>query len=301
MDAYDVISDLRVWIVCALILSLALEPVDIPSSELIVVALMVQMTLSMDGLRLAKEDVLEHRNGMILSMFLCYVVNALVTLGIGALFIPEFGSMWGGWVLLASMPCAISVVTAAVLMKGNLNIAVVAVASTYVGGIALAPLISYTLLGDAVNPLEILKYIVLFIVVPVILTFPLRRLHLSSRLKVPIIDFMMGIMLFLSVNANRGYLFSYPDVALIVIGAVILRLLLLILISKLLMRKLNVKRDSVPVYHVLCVWKNTGLSVSMCMILLADTPESVIPCFVCMIIESLWFSIYTRKPAAATA
>jgi len=108
-------------------------------------------------------------------------------------------------------------------------------------------------------------------------------------------------MLFLSVNANRGYLFSYPDVALIVIGAVILRLLLLILISKLLMRKLNVKRDSVPVYHVLCVWKNTGLSVSMCMILLADTPESVIPCFVCMIIESLWFSIYTRKPAAATA
>ncbi|MBR4216727.1 MAG: hypothetical protein IKR87_03235, partial [Candidatus Methanomethylophilaceae archaeon] len=165
MDAYDVISDLRVWIVCALILSLALEPVDIPSSELIVVALMIQMTLSMDGLRLAKEDVLEHRNGMILSMLLCYVVNALVTLGIGALFIPEFSSMWGGWVLLASMPCAISVVTAAVLMKGNLNIAVVAVASTYVGGIALAPLISYTLLGDAVNPLEILKYIVLFIVV----------------------------------------------------------------------------------------------------------------------------------------
>ena len=41
MDAYDVISDLRVWIVCALILSLALEPVDIPSSELIVVALMI--------------------------------------------------------------------------------------------------------------------------------------------------------------------------------------------------------------------------------------------------------------------
>ncbi len=301
MDAYGVISDLRIWMVCALALSLALDTVDIPSSDLIVIALMIQMTLSMDGLRFTKEDIVEHKSGILLSMVLCYVVNTLITLAVGALFIHDYEAMWYGWVLLASMPCAISVVTAAVLMKGNLNIAVVAVASTYVSGIALAPLISFTLLGDAVNPLEILKYIVLFIVVPLILTIPLRRLHLTSRMKVPIIDMMMAIMLFLSVNTNRGYLISYPDVFLIVVGAVVLRLLLLIGASKIIMKKLNVDRDSVPVYHVLCVWKNTGLSVSMCMILLAGTPESVIPCFVCMIIESLWFSIYTRKPNTAKA
>ncbi len=301
MDAYAVVSDLRVWMVCALVVSLGLETVDIPSSELIVVALMIQMTLSMDGLRFSKDDILENKRGILLSMVLCYVVNTIITLAVGALFIPDHKAMWYGWVLLASMPCAISVVTAAVLMKGNLNIAVVAVASTYVSGIVLAPLISFTLLGDAVNPLEILKYIVLFIVVPLLITIPLRRLHLSSRLKVPIIDMMMAIMLFLSVNTNRGYLISYPDVFLIVVGAVVLRLVLLIAASKAIARKLKMEKDSVPVYHVLCVWKNTGLSVSMCMILLAGTPESVIPCFVCMIIESLWFSIYTRKPADATA
>ena len=296
MDAYGVISDLRVWIVCALALSLVLDTVDIPSSELIVVALMIQMTLSMDGLRFSKDDISEQRNGMLFSMLLCYGVNTLITLAIGALFIPFYTPMWYGWVLLASMPCAISVVTAAVLMRGDLKVAVVAVASTYVAGILVAPLVSFTLIGDAVNPLEILKYIVLFIVVPAIITVPLRRLRLSSRMKVPVIDLMMAIMLFLSVNANRGYLVSYPDVFLVVIAAVILRLVALIAVSRIIMRRLRVRRGSVPVYHVLCVWKNTGLSVSMCMILLSGTPESVIPCFVCMIVESLWFSIYTKRP-----
>ncbi|MBR4227435.1 MAG: hypothetical protein IKR86_11920 [Candidatus Methanomethylophilaceae archaeon] len=296
MDAYGVISDLRVWIVCALALSLVLDTVDIPSSELIVVALMIQMTLSMDGLRFSKDDISEQRNGMLFSMLLCYGVNTLITLAIGAMFIPFYAPMWYGWVLLASMPCAISVVTAAVLMRGDLNVAVVAVASTYVAGILVAPLVSFTLIGDAVNPLEILKYIVLFIVVPAIITIPLRRLRLSSRMKVPVIDLMMAIMLFLSVNANHGYLVSYPDVFLVVIAAVILRLVALIAVSRIIMRRLRVRRGSVPVYHVLCVWKNTGLSVSMCMILLSGTPESVIPCFVCMIVESLWFSIYTKRP-----
>ena len=296
MDANGVISDLRVWIVCALALSLVLDTVDIPSSELIVVALMIQMTLSMDGLRFSKDDISEQRNGMLFSMLLCYGVNTLITLAIGAMFIPFYAPMWYGWVLLASMPCAISVVTAAVLMRGDLNVAVVAVASTYVAGILVAPLVSFTLIGDAVNPLEILKYIVLFIVVPAIITIPLRRLRLSSRMKVPVIDLMMAIMLFLSVNANRGYLVSYPDVFLVVIAAVILRLVALIAVSRIIMRRLRVRRGSVPVYHVLCVWKNTGLSVSMCMILLSGTPESVIPCFVCMIVESLWFSIYTKRP-----
>ena len=296
MEAYDVVSDLRVWIAGALALSLLLDTVDLPSSELIVVALMVQMALSMDGLKLSKDDISEHRHGILLSVLLCYVVNTLVTLAVGALFIPDHAAMWHGWVLLASMPCAISVVTAAVLMKGSVNVAVVAVASTYVAGIALAPLISFALLGDAVDPLEILKYIVLFIVVPAVVTVPLRRLRLSARLKVPVIDLMMAVMLFLSVNANRGYLISYPDMFLLVVVAVLARLAALILVSRTILKKTGADKRSAPVYHVLCVWKNTGLSVSMCMILLSGTPESVIPCFVCMMVESLWFSIYTKKP-----
>ena len=298
MDAFGVVSDLRVWTVGALALGLLIGETDIPSSELIIIALMIQMTLSLDGLRFSAEDIREGGREFLLSMLLCYGVNTAVTIGIGLLFAGNNPEIWHGWTLLASMPCAISVVTAAVLMKGNIKTAVSAVAATYAAGIVLTPLISFAMLGDAVNPLEILKYIVLFIAVPVIVSIPLRKLNLSRKLKIPFIDLMMGIMLFLSVSANREYLFSYPELAVAVVAAGAFRLLLLIGISRFLMGKLNVDSASKPVFHVLCVWKNTGLSVSMCMVLLANTPESVIPCFICMIMESLWFSMYTRRSAS---
>ncbi len=298
MDASGIASDLRVWTVGALALGLLIGRTDIPSSELIIVVLMIQMTLSLDGLRFSAEDIRDGGREFLLSMLLCYGVNTSATVGIGLLFAGDNPEIWHGWALLASMPCAISVVTAAVLMKGNIRAAVSAVAATYAAGLALTPLISFALLGDAVNPMEILKYIVLFIAVPVIVSIPLRKLRLPRNLKIPLIDMMMGIMLFLSVSANRDYLVSYPGLALAVIAAVAGRLLLLIAVSRFLMKKLRVDPASRPVFHVLCVWKNTGLSVSMCMVLLADTPESVIPCFICMILESLWFSVYTRGSAS---
>ena len=293
------ISDLRVWIAGALVLSLLLDTLDLPSSELIVVALMVQMTLSMDGLSISKEMLSEGRREMLHSVLLCYGVNTGITLVVGSLFLAtDHEAMWAGWVLLASMPCAISVVTAAILTRGDLNAAVVAVASTYVSGIALAPAISFALIGNAVSPLEILKYIVLFIAVPALLTIPLRRLRLDRKVKVPIINMMMAIMLFLSVSSNRDFMLSYPLTIAVVLVAASMRLLALAAVSRWMNRRLKTDRGSVPVYHVLCVWKNTGLSVSMCM-LLAGTPESVIPCFVCMIVESLWFSMYTSKKSSA--
>ncbi len=299
MDASDVFYDLRVWILGALALSLLVGEVDIPSSELIIVALMVQMTLSMDGLSISKEMLSENRRGMLLSVLLCYGVNAGITLAVGALFLMAgHEAMWEGWVLLAAMPCAISVVTAAILTKGDLNIAVVAVTSTYVSGIALAPAMSFFLIGSAVSPLEILKYIVLFIAVPAALTIPLRRLRLDRRVKVPVINLMMALLLFLSVSPNRDYMVAYPTTVAIVLVAAGARLLALAALSRWMNKRLRTGRRSVPVYHVLCVWKNTGLSVSMCMLLLSGAPESVIPCFVCMMVESLWFSMYTRRHSA---
>ena len=302
VNASDLFYDLRAWIFCALALSLLTGTLDVPSSELIVVALMVQMTLSMDGLSISKEALSEGRREMLHSVVLCYVVNTGVTLAVGAAFmLSGYETMWRGWVLLASMPCAISVVTAAILTRGDLNAAVIAVTSTYVSGIVLAPLISFVLIGNAVDPLEILKYIVLFIVIPAALTIPLKRLRLGRSLKVPVINLMMALMLFLSVNSNREYMLTYPEMILIVLVAAGARLLALSLISSWMNRRLNTDRRSVPVLHVLCIWKNTGLSVSMCMLLLSGAPESVIPCFTCMIVESLWFSMYTERESKRQA
>ena len=149
------------------------------------------------------------------------------------------------------------------------------------------------LLGDAVDPLEILRYIALFIVIPVILSRPLKYLHLTRNMKVPVINFMMALMVFLSVNANHSYIMDNVSFVLTVAVVVIARIAVLHLVTRFIVKRIGFGRDTTIVYLVIGVWKNTGLSVSMAMILLA--PEAVIPCFLSMIFESLWFSIVTRQ------
>ena len=292
MRATDLLMDLRFWVILAIALSLLMEPLDIDSSTLIVIALMIQMTLSLDGLTISREDFAEHGGGAVMSVLLCYVLNTAITLLFGLIYIESNPDIWHGWVMLASMPCAISVVTAAILVRGNVGAAVMGVTATYAAGIVLTPLVSFMLLGDAVNPLEILKYIVLFIIIPVVVSRPLKYLQLSRTAKVPVINVMMALMVFFSVNSNHAYIMDNVSFVLSIAAVVIVRIAVLHLVTRYVVRSIGFGKDTYTVYLVMGVWKNTGLSVSMAMILLA--PESVIPCFLAIIFETLWFSIVTR-------
>ena len=291
----DTLMDLRIWVISAIVISLLIDTVDVPSSTLIIVVLMVQMTLSMDGLKLSLKDIKENNRDAIISVLMTYVLNTLVTLFIGALFLPVNEAIWYGWVMLASMPCAIAVVMAAVITKENLNVSFVGVTATYVVGIVVTPLLSFALIGDAVNPLEILKYLILFIVIPLILSRPLERFNLPRTVKVPIINLMMFIMIFLSVNSNRGFLIDDVTFAGLILIVAIFRVVMLSVLSHFALKAVKVPNDRRTTMMVMGVWKNTGLSVSMSMLLLASTPESVIPCFMSMMVECIWFSIITRR------
>ncbi|MBR1973490.1 MAG: hypothetical protein IKA33_02305 [Candidatus Methanomethylophilaceae archaeon] len=295
MKLMDALMDLRIWVISAIVISLLIDTVDVPSSTLIIVVLMVQMTLSMDGLKLSLKDIKENNRDAIISVLMTYVLNTLVTLAIGALFLPVNEAIWYGWVMLASMPCAIAVVMAAVITKEDLNVSFVGVTATYVVGIVVTPLLSFELLGDAVNPLEILKYLILFIVIPLILSRPLERFNLPRTVKVPIINLMMFIMIFLSVNSNRGFLIDDVTFAGLILIVAIFRVVTLSVLSHFALKAVKVPNDRRTTMMVMGVWKNTGLSVSMSMLLLASTPESVIPCFMSMMVECIWFSIITRR------
>lgn len=294
MGVSEAVTDLRLWIAASLALSLSIPRLDIPSSDLIVIALMVQMTLSMDGLKLSLSNLRDNRKGAALSILLCYVLNTSVTLAAGLLFMGSNDDIWYGWVMLASMPCAIAVVTAAVLMSCSVESAVVAVSATYLSGLALTPVLSFALIGDAVNPLEILRYILLFIAVPVLLSRPLGLLHLKKGAKVVVINMMMGAMVFLSVNSNADFIMGSPGLVATVLGVVVARVLLLHAIMRIVTTRMDLPEDSRGIFLVLGVWKNTGLSVSMSMILLASA-SSAIPCFLSLIVETMWFSIVTRR------
>ena len=300
MDALKLLMDLRLWIAVAIVISFTVPSLDLPFSTFIIIVLIVQMTLSMHGLRLSLQDLRDNKKGSLVSIALCYGINTVTTILIGLMFFDSQKEVWYGWVMLASMPCAIAVVTAATLMKERIETAVLAVTATYLAGIVLTPLLSFALIGDAVDPLKILEYILLFIILPVIFSRLLAHVKLKREVKVPVINFTMAVMVFCSVNSNRATLEGDPTLVLLVLAAVILRVLVLNGIMWMLISKTSFAGGSEGTYQVLGVWKNTGLSVSMSMIILEAMPAAVIPCFISLIVETLWFSLYTHKRGAGS-
>ena len=121
MDASKLLMDLRLWIALAIVVSFVVPVLDLPFSTFIIFVLIIQMTLSMDGLRLSLGDMKENKKGYVVSIALCYGINTVTTLLIGLMFFPEHKEIWYGWVMLASMPCAIAVVTAATLMRERIE------------------------------------------------------------------------------------------------------------------------------------------------------------------------------------
>jgi len=151
------------------------------------------------------------------------------------------------------------------------------------------PAMTLLFTGGAVNPLQVLKYVVLFIAVPLAATYPLGRLRLDRNVKIVGINMMMFTMVALAVGFNRESFFSEPLLVLGIAAASFVRIFLLSLAMFRLMRKARVDRDRAVVYLGMAVWKNSGLAATLCILLLAATPAALLPCVVSLLMETVWF------------
>lgn len=294
MEVSRIINDLRIWVAAAVVLGFVIGPNDLPASSIIVVSLMIQMIVSVDGIKFRADGFSKYRRVCWTSILLSFGFNTAVTLAAGSLFINDNQAMWYGWVMLAVMPCAVSTISTALIKNENLEVSVIAVSAVYVSAIVLTPLLSHFLMGEAVRAMEILMYIVLFIFIPLIVSIPLRRLKLTRNSKLPVINLLLFIVIFLSISRNRDYIFDSTELIVIVIAVAAARIVVLHFGSALIIKKLNIGEDSRTVMLVLSVWKNTGLSISMCMALLPGMEIAVIPCIISLILEDIWFSIVTK-------
>lgn len=291
MDAKKVAMDLKVWLLIAVIAGLLIEPLKLDVSVLLIVLLMIQMTLSMDGMIYKRESLLKKSN-LINAVMTCYVINTVITLLVGSVFLWNNEDVWYGFAMIAAMPCAVAVITGTVLKRNDINDGVAAVTYTYLIALFLSPIISYLTIGNAVNPFEILKYIILFIVVPIVVTRFTTKLGISREVKVPLINLCMALIMFLCINRARTAIVNDPAITGMIVLVLVVRILVLHIATYLYIRNTNVPKENETTFHTMGVWKNTGLSVSMC-ILLIPTPISAVPGVITIMIENIWFSIVT--------
>lgn len=293
MAVVDVLGDLRVWIAFGFIAGLATGPVVDQASTVMIIVLILQMTVSFQGLSFVKSDAYEHKKPMMWGLACCFLVNSGITILLGSFFISVSTALWYGWVMLAAVPSAVSVVSASLYLKGNTKATVLMTGAIYFSALLLTPLISWIFIGSAISPLEILKYIILFIAVPMIGSRILKRFSLPVKGRIIFINMMMAALLFLALGSNRDYIVSQTDMIFWIVLVCVIRTFVLGTLLTYLLKRKGVNRDMGMIYVLFSVWKNSGMATSLSMVLLTGMAEAAVPGAVSLVLESVWFSIYT--------
>lgn len=294
MNAAEIFGDVKIWVFLGLILGLLLGFEHPDTSTILMAVLMIQMTFSLEGLKFSARELNRCSKGALVSLLLCFILNTGLCIVTGLFFMGST-DLWYGWVMLASTPCAISVMVCALVMGGDARMTAIAVAVIYVAALALTPCISLVFLGEAADPLLVLRYIVLFIAVPFILRIPLSKLHPPVSVKKGVINVMMMLLVLIGVGSNRDYMLSQPDVVLWIILACVIRTFCVHVPLMIVMRRSGVPREDAMVYGPMAVWKNSGMSVAMVMAMFgALHPGAVLPCVISLSVECVWFACATR-------
>lgn len=293
MTVVDLLSDLRIWIVLGFIAGLAVGPVGSHASTIMIIVLILQMTVSFEGLSFVRSDASKYGKPIMLGLVCCFLVNSSITILLGSLFISVSTALWYGWVILAAVPSAVSVVSASLYIRGNTKATVLMTGAIYLAALILTPLISWIFIGSAVSPLEILKYILLFIVIPLAASQLLKRFSFPVKGRIVFINITLATLLFLALGSNRDYILSQTDMVFWIILVCVIRTFVLGTLMTFLLKRRGTDRDMGMIYVLFSVWKNSGMATSLSMVLFTGMVEAAVPGAVSLVIESIWFSTFT--------
>ena len=234
----------------------------------------------------------ENRKGVIFSLILCFVLNSGITLLTGLLFIDD-EALWYGWVMLASVPCAISVMTTAFYLKGDMKLSMLAFSSIYIVALVITPVLTHILMGEAASWLKILEYVLLFVIIPVLIDIPLNRITIPPMVKTMTMNIILLCMVFISVGFRRDYIIDNPDVALWLLAANMIRIFVPCFVLLFILKKLGCKKDRGVVYCAMATWRNSGLATTLCIVMFSTTfPNALLPAVLSLMVENLWFVIF---------
>ena len=287
MNAMTILLNVRYWILAAIVIGFIVGDIGGDNDAiLLIIFLMIMMCFSLTKLRFVKEDLAHYRKYVVLSVFLCSFVATLITLGVGLMYPKE---MWNGWVILACVPCAISVVSGTMFMKGDGKLIMISLSVIYFLAIILTPLFSYMLIGNAIDPMEIVKYVLLFVLIPLIVSVPLRKVGVPENANTIIINFTFFMFALIAIGRSRDFFFDDIVLALSVIGATAIRIAVVHLVFEYSMRHAGMPRENRIPYSLLLIWRNSGLALAMVLLLFPGENMALAPASISMIFEQFYF------------
>jgi BASS family bile acid:Na+ symporter len=268
-------------------------------SHLIMPALALTMVISTMEIG---NDIFRRPRELLLPAFIGVLMNYIllggIILALGAILLND-EKLWAGAILLAAVPPAVAVIPFSGFLKGNESLSLVGTIGGYLGGLAVMPLVAFSLLAPgALNPFRLLIVVLELIILPLAISRIMIWRGWSSRIapwKGEITNWSFFVIMYALVGLNSAVFLSLQPILLpVAIIAFSTNFILGVLIDQ-LGRFFKIAAPTRTSLVLLGTLKNQGMAGGLALTLFGK--EAAILAAVCtasMILYIIWLDMLQK-------
>lgn len=150
---------------------------------------------------------------ILISLLLNYAVLTFTLIGLASLLIRDY-ELWVGFVILAAVPPAVSVIPFTYRLEGDVDFSLIGTVASYLAALFITPLISIAFVGtNLIQPGRLLMTLGELIAIPFGVAYLLRRTGVASKLgkyRGTIINWGFFVVVYTIVGLNQGAFLAQP-------------------------------------------------------------------------------------------
>ena len=287
MRPRDFLGNNAYMMITALAIALALggfpEAYPKMNKDVTMGALMVMMSFSLCTMTFKGLDLRDHARSVRTAFLLSFLLSTVTTIVMAFLF---EGDVRSGWVLVAAVPSAVSVIPFTLVLGGDLEGTMVSSAVLYLAALVLTPLLTLVMIGHAVSVITLLWYVGMLLVIPIVVSRGLRRVEIDPYWRSIVINIAFSVLVIAVAGSNRGVFLSEPALLVALIVVALVRTFVIGMVwDRYAIRRSVPRTERVP-QVLFATHKNTGMAAALAIALIGEA--AAMPATVCMTVDIAW-------------
>jgi bile acid:Na+ symporter, BASS family len=260
------------------------------NSNIAMLSLIVMMCLSLTSLSLRGLKLRDHAVPIRNAFLLSFVLSTGTTIALSYLF---QGDIRDGWIILAAVPSAVSIVPFTYILRGDLDATLVSSAMLYLFALAATPFITLVFLGTSVDLMTLLSYIGYLILLPLVVSRFLRQVDIRPVQKSMAINVAFFVLIIAIAGPNRNVFFGDPVILAGLVLVAFIRLFGIGLLWNWYLERKNAPHTRKVPEVLFASYKNTGMAATMAIALIG--PAAAVPATVCTLVDIVWLIFLSKS------
>ena len=264
--------------------------IALTNSNIAMLSLIMMMSLSLTSLRLRGLKLKDHSVPIRNAFLLSFVLSTGTTIAMSYLF---QGDIRDGWIIMAAVPSAVSIVPFTYLLKGDLESTLVSSASLYILALAVTPFITLMFMGTAVDVMTLLGYVGYLILLPMAISRVLRKVDIRPAQKSAAINVAFFVLIIAIAGPNRQVFFGDQMILWELVLVAIVRIFSVGMLWNWYLERKTVPRARRVPEVLFASYKNTGMAATLAIALIG--PTAAVPATVCTLVDIVWLIFLSKS------